>query len=215
MSDPSTRGWGRGWPTDRSSDMTRLLVDGADFPGGVHKDIHDLMEILLTESVDRDYEHLHDGWCWGYAFRAIKNPPSLQPPVFTNTPSNHSWGLAIDINAPSNPFGGSTHTIPEQMGDLWERYGFRWGGHFSTTKDWMHFEYVGAHSDVDRHLRTAKEDLMQDERLDQYQNGEEAFREKYRDKGGHFDEPPPDDKPGWFKRGWASARFAANNPHGE
>jgi hypothetical protein len=195
--------------------MVGLRVAGADFPGGVHRDIRDLFAILLEESVDRGYERLHDGWCWGYAGRYIKNPPSRQPPLYTTTPSNHSWGLAGDVNAPTNGFGAATHTIPEAMGDLFERYGFRWGGNYSGVKDWMHFEYMGTRDQAKIHTAKAREDLMQDERLDQYVNGEDAYRDRYRDKGGEDPGPPPDDKPAWWKRGWSSARFAASNPHGE
>lgn len=212
MADPS---WGNGWPTDRSDEMVPLRVSGVDFPGGVQPEIRELMQILLEESEDRSYEQLHDGWCWGYAFRAIKNPPSQQPPLFTNVPSNHSWGLAIDVNAPSNPFGGATHTIPEQMGDMWERYGFRWGGHYIGTKDWMHFEYLGSRKAAVMHTAKAREDLMQDERLDQYDNGHQEYEDRYKAKGGQDPGPPPDDKKTWWKKGWSDARFAANNPHGE
>ena len=88
---------------------------------------------LLTESISRNYVRPVDGWCWGYARRPIKNPDGS----LSNTPSNHSWGLAIDINAPVNCFA-VLHTIPATMGALWTSYGFRWGGDYSTTKDWMH-----------------------------------------------------------------------------
>ena len=67
---------------------------------------------------------------------------------FTDTASNHSWGLAIDINAPENPFGGVSHAIPEEMGNFWESWGFRWGGHYETSQDWMHFEFMGTPEDA-------------------------------------------------------------------
>jgi hypothetical protein len=191
--------------------MVVLRVDGADFPGGVHEDIHDLMEILLLESVDRGYVRLHDDECWGYACRPIKNPDGS----LTNTPSNHSWGLALDVNAPSNCFGCTSHTIPATMGALWTSYGFRWGGDYSGTKDWMHFEYMETPSQANNATDRARGDLMQDERLDQFQKGFEAYKDKYKEAGGQDPGPPKDDKPGWFKRGWSDARFAAQNPRGE
>jgi D-alanyl-D-alanine carboxypeptidase len=124
MVDASARGWGAGWPAVRSDEMVDLVVGGVSFPGGVHRDVAGLMEALLAASVEQGWLTLKDGWCWGYANRPIKTPTG----GFTDTPSNHSWGLAIDVNAPENPFGGTTHAIPEEMGDFWETWGFRWGG---------------------------------------------------------------------------------------
>lgn len=191
--------------------MVGLRVSGCDFPAGVQPAIKDLVMLLLEESEDRNYVRLVDGWCWGYAYRPIKKPGG----GFTNIPSNHSWGLAIDVNAPSNPFGGSTHAIPNAMGDLFERYGWRWGGNYTGVRDWMHFEYLGSKQQAAVHTAKAREELMQDERLDQYQNGEDAYRDKYKAKGGQDPGTAPDDKPNWFKYGWNSARFAASNPRGE
>lgn len=59
--------------------------------------------------------------------------------------SNHAWGTAIDLSAEWNKRG----TVPAMMGDrgcmrelvaIANDNGFFWGGHFSTTKDGMHFE---------------------------------------------------------------------------
>jgi len=144
MVDASERGWGDGWPAVRSAEMVDLVVGGISFPGGVHRDVAGLMETLIAASVDQGWLTLKDGWCWGYANRPIKTPTG----GFTDTPSNHSWGLAIDINAPENPFGGVSHAIPEEMGNFWESWGFRWGGHYETTQDWMHFEFMGTPEDA-------------------------------------------------------------------
>ena len=115
---------GDGWPAIRSDEMVDLVVGGISFPGGVHRDVAGLMEALLAASIDQGWLTLKDGWCWGYANRPIKTPTG----GFTDTASNHSWGLAIDINAPENPFGGVSHAIPEEMGSFWESWGFRWAG---------------------------------------------------------------------------------------
>src|SRR4029079_10804563 len=144
MVDASERGWGDGWPAVRSAEMVDLVVGGISFPGGVHRDVAGLMETLIAASVDQGWLTLKDGWCWGYANRPIKTPTG----GFTDTPSNHSWGLAIDINTPENPFGGVSHAIPEEMGNFWESWEFRWGGHYETTQDWMHFEFMGTPEDA-------------------------------------------------------------------
>lgn len=56
----------------------------------------------------------------------------------TTTLSNHSFGLALDLNVPGNQRG----TVGEMNRDvvaIFEKWGFAWGGHWSWT-DPMHFE---------------------------------------------------------------------------
>lgn len=135
------RGWGPGWPNGQSSRMVSLVVAGVSFPAGCRPEVHDLATILLLESERRGYVNLHPGWCWGYANRPITGT--------TDVPSNHSWGLALDIDAPQNGYGSSSHTIDAPMGKLWNEYGWRWGGDYtSSPKDWMHFEFMGTPADA-------------------------------------------------------------------
>lgn len=144
------RGWGSGWPRC-SVHPVALNVSGVSFPAGVAREVHDLMEMLLLESERHGLIQLHPGWCWGYGCRPITGT--------TNVPSNHSWGLAIDINAPVNGYGSSHHTIPASMGHLWNQYGFRWGGDYSGNKDWMHFEFMGTPNDAKQMTDKAHRDL--------------------------------------------------------
>jgi len=94
------------------------------------------------------------GWCWGFACRAISG---------TSTASNHSWGLAVDLNAPRNPYASADwhrHNassrnstfpfglrivcdMPEPMISEWERAGFTWGGRYRNRPDPMHFDFGG------------------------------------------------------------------------
>jgi hypothetical protein len=53
--------------------------------------------------------------------------------------SHHSWGMAFDINASTNPFGAPPHQNPRLVRTI-ERYGFIWGGTF-IVPDGNHFEY--------------------------------------------------------------------------
>jgi hypothetical protein len=53
--------------------------------------------------------------------------------------SHHSWGIAVDINVPQNPFGATPHQDP-RMVEVFEEWGFIWGGRF-IEPDGMHFEY--------------------------------------------------------------------------
>ena len=52
--------------------------------------------------------------------------------------SAHSWGLALDINAATNPLG-SRGSQPEVLVRVLTDSGFFWGGDFSGRKDPMHF----------------------------------------------------------------------------
>ncbi|HEC08007.1 MAG TPA: M15 family peptidase, partial [Acidimicrobiales bacterium] len=55
--------------------------------------------------------------------------------------SRHSWGVAIDINPRTNPFGG-TPTMDPRVVDIFRRHGFAWGGTW-VRADGMHFEWLG------------------------------------------------------------------------
>ncbi len=73
----------------------------------------------------------YDG-CWN-ARTVARNP--------TAPPSFHAYGAAIDINAAANAFG-TEPTMDERVVEIFERYGFTWGGNF-LVPDGMHFEYGG------------------------------------------------------------------------
>jgi D-alanyl-D-alanine carboxypeptidase len=68
-----------------------------------------------------------------YAPRRIRPGGSL---------SLHAWGLAVDLNASANPFGGRSHQDPRLVTIMLE-HGFTWGGDWPTVRDPMHFEYRG------------------------------------------------------------------------
>ena len=63
----------------------------------------------------------------------------------TAPPSYHSYGAAIDINAPSNPYGEPPDQDPRLV-EAFEAQGFNWGGDF-LIPDGHHFEYWGAPGD--------------------------------------------------------------------
>lgn len=52
--------------------------------------------------------------------------------------SLHSWGLAVDVNAATNPMGGE-NTLSEGFIKCFKDAGFDWGGDFKR-KDGMHFQ---------------------------------------------------------------------------
>lgn len=69
--------------------------------------------------------------------------------------SNHSYGTALDLNWQLNPYGGSRHHIPTGLAyDICRirtnngKQVWNWGGFWSGTRDWMHFEIVCKPSDI-------------------------------------------------------------------
>ena len=52
--------------------------------------------------------------------------------------SFHTWGTAIDLNVPGNQ-RGTAGTIDRRVVQIFERWGFRWGGTWRYT-DPKHFE---------------------------------------------------------------------------
>lgn len=157
MAHPS---WGPGWPTDNSSKMVTVVTGG----GGVRLPVRRQIASLIVGLV-RDLERARDkpfrvDWSWGYANRAIAG---------TNVASNHSWGLAVDLDAPENPYlsadvhraphplrktfpGGRVlrSTMPNRVEAIAKRWGFGWGGRYPTKPDPMHFEFMGSVDDAKR-----------------------------------------------------------------
>jgi hypothetical protein len=74
--------------------------------------------------------------CW--AARTVARSP-------TAPPSFHAYGAAIDVNAPSNPYG-QPPTMDRRLVEAFERQGFNWGGDF-LIPDGHHFEYWGPPGD--------------------------------------------------------------------
>jgi hypothetical protein len=133
------RGWGPGWPTDNGSKMKVVRAGGIAL--SVRAELAPLIERLVLETTARGYALRH-GQCWGFANRAIRG---------TKKPSNHSWGLAVDLNAPANPMGPTLVTdMPQWMVDLWTSKQFRWGGSYKGRKDAMHYEFMGTPADAAR-----------------------------------------------------------------
>lgn len=135
-----------GW--EASPDPDQLGIDatfsqrGVSFPGGVLAgDVATVLGYVVGRIHD-EVEALHDGWCWGYNFRASTNSPEAL--------SCHSSGTAVDVNAPDHGDGAHGTFTPEQID--WIRQILRevggvvvWGGDWD---DDMHFEISGSAADV-------------------------------------------------------------------
>jgi len=136
VSSADARGWGPGWPTPRNTDQVKITRAGAtSLATWVHRSIAPLVIEGLRRTEDEiRYDVRMLG---GYASRPIRGS--------TSTPSNHSWGLAIDINWDKNPFVKSplVTDMPAAMVATWKSLGFGWGGDYTSRKDAMHFEFLG------------------------------------------------------------------------
>lgn len=164
---PDRRGWGPGWPDAQKSRVVPVTVVGVRVR--VFVEVADYFGYLLWATEQLGYDvRLHPdqagyvegtptacGGTWGFANRAIKGS---SPPA----PSWHSWGLALDLNAPCNPmsFTWRSNILPLVV-ELWESAGCYWGGRYK--KPWkfdpMHFEYLGRPADVAGDLRRAERAL--------------------------------------------------------
>lgn len=137
--------FGPAWPNcDRAGRIVTLTrADGLRL--AIHRDLADLVAILMDLTEASGYD-IRPGQTWGYACRPIAG---------TRTPSNHSQGTAVDINAPTNPRrarGLAMRTdMPPWMRRLWKDNGFRWGGDFSWP-DPMHYEFTGTVDDARRRV---------------------------------------------------------------
>jgi hypothetical protein len=141
------RGWGPGWPNCQSSKWVK--VTNGDHSVVVRREIATLVATLLKITALMSYDINPRGQVnqtWGAACRAIRG---------TNTASNHSWALAVDINSLSNPMSTTFKSnIPPAVVHAWEVCGWYWGGRYTKRFDTMHFEFVGTPAQVA--LYTAK-----------------------------------------------------------
>jgi hypothetical protein len=125
--DPASFGW------SPDADLVPFSYGGVSC-GSVSRYAAPLFRAVLGRVVPRlPGGRLHT--CSGYAHRNIRGGTTL---------SFHAYGLAIDVDAESNPFrpggGYAPHTIPDDAGRLAGPLGVVWGGDWTAPIDYMHFE---------------------------------------------------------------------------
>ena len=147
------RGWGAGWPSCAGArgNLVKVTFARSGVSVSVHQRLARLFLLVANETERRGYL-AKAGQTGAYNCRAISG---------TNSPSNHSWGLACDWNWQDNPFttNKSANHIPAWMPPLWNRYGFAWGGHYTGRFDFMHFEFMGTPLDADAMTALALHEL--------------------------------------------------------
>lgn len=136
--DPSSFGWSA--PPAR---VVPFVFRGHSFPGGIHplaaRWFAQALEVLCQQPGFQLHQGagLDDG-DWGYEYRQTKSGNAL---------SFHAYALALDINAPWNPYGQnepdpSPYRLPANTRELVRPFGLLWGGgpEWGNTRDWMHLE---------------------------------------------------------------------------
>jgi hypothetical protein len=129
----------------------------------VRREIATLVSRLVTHLELASNHHYSRNMSGGYNCRPIAG---------TSTPSNHSWGLAVDLDSSLNPqMSRAAHAarghrypggrvlvsnMPQNAAAIGARYGFGWGGHYVSKPDPMHFEFVGRPSDAAHLTRTTE-----------------------------------------------------------
>lgn len=130
----SALGWGTGYPDCQRDQCVWITAGGIKLL--VRAEVAPIFKGFCDELVQRGYPLGDVADDWGFACRSIRG---------STAPSNHSWGLAIDLNATTNPMTSSLVTdFPQWAVELGEKkYGLRWGGRYATRPDAMHWEWVG------------------------------------------------------------------------
>lgn len=118
-----------------------FLIPGTSVKLSLRRDVAPLL-VAFAQDFDRNVEDLRKGWCWGHSPKIIPG---------SKVWSNHSWGGAIDLNAPHHPMGKRDTFSANERGEIRAllrkyRHGgydlFRWGGDYRSRADDMHFELV-------------------------------------------------------------------------
>jgi len=161
-----------GVPKEISSEMTLAQVEYIDYNGNygegiivvnkkVAKEVVEIFQeikksgfqiekiIPISEYNWDDDKSMEDNNTSGYNYRFVANTKKL---------SNHSFGMAIDINPRYNPMivkdrisplNGSysnqnkgTITSESEIVKIFKKRGWKWGGDYKTLKDYQHFEKV-------------------------------------------------------------------------
>lgn len=129
--------------------MTTITVEILDKNGNpssaritCHKKLASSIQAAYREMKAKGFR-AYDNGCFNW--RAMTGSSSKM--------SNHSFGIAVDINPAFNPYvnGTSSSTwnnapahfkIDGEIVEIWKKYGFSWGGDYKNIRDYMHFEYI-------------------------------------------------------------------------
>lgn len=99
----------------------------------VHKKMKSIFEAVFKNIKDRGLDkEVRVFGCWAPRHKMHNPARSL---------STHSWAISCDINWDTNGVG-KVGDIDPGIVDAFERFGFQWGGRWSSVRDDMHFQYA-------------------------------------------------------------------------
>lgn len=99
-----------------------------------HRLLVPVFEVLFQELEEGGLRPLVRTYGGCFCFRRMRGGGHL---------SIHSWGIAIDLNPDTNRLGTPGDMAPELV-ELFENFGFTWGGIFSRP-DPMHFQFCSGY----------------------------------------------------------------------
>lgn len=123
---------------ERAFRESRIVTTDVPLVGDVvcHRAVTEMLTGAMDRLDDEGLGHLVDpagfAGCWNPRFTRTVTGTSAGL-------SRHAWGAAVDINAPTNPFGSEGSQDPRLVAVM-EEWGFTWGGNW-LIPDPMHFEY--------------------------------------------------------------------------
>lgn len=161
MSTATERGWGKPGTSAFEANLTTITVGPFPAKGKltkphkavkfrVHKDVALMFACFLTQLIrDEGYRLDAKADDWGYCYRPVRGyedewKHSHDPRYL----SNHSWGLAVDINSATNPLSTNGKTVtdmPKNIVAIARQWGLDWGGAYKgRRRDAMHFEWTAS-----------------------------------------------------------------------
>lgn len=112
----------------------------------VHKKLVEVWKQVFTELTNMKFP-IEAGSTYCYSYRSKTSSSNL---------SSHAYGSTIDINPSQNPYissskqvgsaykpGVDPKSVTPAVVSIFKKYGFKWGGDWKNTKDYMHFTLTG------------------------------------------------------------------------
>jgi hypothetical protein len=161
----TTRADRRGWdnPFTPGFEDRMVVVEAGGVRVRVHRDVADVFRYVNTVLA---HTYRLGGFAddWGFNCRPIRGREDEWAATHDlKYLSNHSWGLAEDLDSSINPMTRdlkARHEFVRAVVDpILKPFGGRvvWGGEYvSPRKDYMHFEYVGTHDQARADAATAR-----------------------------------------------------------
>jgi hypothetical protein len=113
--------------------LVKAIGKGGDVVTPCHRLAKEPLERAFAEIAARDLSkliHSFDGlWVARHMTWNVRRPLS-----------SHSWGIAFDLNAATNSYGGIISPENRALNEVFNRYGFAWGGDWAGERDAMHWE---------------------------------------------------------------------------